>query len=107
MINTLQNNTNNKYRYSYENTSAYCYPNTTVLINKLNITNEFDLFNVERELVSFRTLELKFFPIKGNLDFQHLKDIHKHLFTDIYFWSGKSRTIDIAKKSFLHCSTYR
>lgn len=49
----------NKYKYSYERTVDYCYKDTDVLINKLNITNEEDLFNAERELVSLRVYELK------------------------------------------------
>lgn len=37
-------------------------------------------------------------PIKGNLDFEHLKAIHKYLFQDLYDWAGKTRTCNIAKK---------
>ena len=47
-----------KYKYTYEKTANYCYEGTDTLINKLNITNDKDLFNAERELVSFRTYEL-------------------------------------------------
>ena len=46
---------NNKYKYTYEITSNYCYKDSDVLINKLNITNDEDSFNAERELVSLRT----------------------------------------------------
>lgn len=45
----------NKYKYSYELTPDYCYKNTGILINKLNIRNDNDLYNAERELVLFRT----------------------------------------------------
>lgn len=44
-----------KYRYTYEKTANYCYKNSNVLINKLNITNEKDLYNAERDLVTIRT----------------------------------------------------
>ncbi|MGN0482920.1 MAG: hypothetical protein ACI4HI_05135, partial [Lachnospiraceae bacterium] len=27
--------------------------------------------------------------------FKHLCSIHKHLFSDVYFWAGKTRTVDI------------
>ena len=47
-----------KYKYTYEKTADYCYKDTDVLINKLNITNDEDLFNAERKLVSLRTYEL-------------------------------------------------
>ena len=76
----------NKYKYIYEKTANYCYKGTDVLINKLNITNDEDLFNAERELVSLRTFELNEKPLKGNFDFKYLKDIHKYLFQDVYRW---------------------
>ena len=34
-----------KYKYTYEKTADYCYKDTDVLINKLNITNDEDLYN--------------------------------------------------------------
>lgn len=74
----------NRYKYTYEITADYCYKDTDVLINKLNITNEEDLFNAERELVSLRTYELNESPLKGDFDFKYLKRIHKYLFQDIY-----------------------
>ena len=63
-----------KYKYTYEKTANYCYEGTDTLINKLNITNDKDLFNAERELVSFRTYELNEKPLKGNFDFDYLKN---------------------------------
>ena len=63
----------NKYKYTYEKTADYCYKGTDVLINKLNITNDEDLFNAERELVSLRTYELNEKPLKGNFDFKYFK----------------------------------
>lgn len=69
-----------KYKYTYEKTANYCYEGADTLINKLNITNDKDLFNAERELVSFRTYELNEKPLKGNFDFDYLKK-----FINIYF----------------------
>lgn len=94
----------NKYKYTYEKTSDYCYKGTYVLINKLNITDENDLFDAERELVSFRTYELSEKPLKGNFDFKYLKDIHKYLFQDVYRWAGDIRNCNIAKQD-LFCLT--
>lgn len=94
----------NKYKYTYEKTDDYCYKDTDVLINKLNITNDEDLFNAERELVSLRTYELNDKPLKGNFDFKYLKDIHKYLFQDIYRWAGDIRNCNIAKQD-LFCLT--
>ncbi len=94
----------NKYKYTYEITADYCYKETDVLINKLNITNDEDLFNAERELVSLRTYELNETPLKGNFDFKYLKDIHKYLFQDVYRWAGDIRNCNIAKQD-LFCLT--
>lgn len=94
----------NKYKYSYERTVDYCYKDTDVLINKINITNEEDLFNAERELVSLRVYELNEKPLRGNFDFQYLKSIHKYLFQDVYRWAGDIRNCNIAKQD-LFCLT--
>lgn len=94
----------NKYKYTYEKTADYCYKDTDVLINKLNITNDEDLFNAERELVSLRTYELNEKPLKGYFDFKYLKDIHKYLFQDVYRWAGDIRNCNIAKQD-LFCLT--
>ena len=53
---------------------TYCYPNSDVLINKLNIRNQADLFEAEKELTYIRLKELQDHPIKGKFDFKHLKD---------------------------------
>ena len=86
-----------KYKYFYENDASYCYPNTNILKNKLNIKDDKILFEKERQLVSLRTAEILENPVKGNFDFEHLKNIHRHLFQDIFEWAGKIRMVDIAK----------
>ncbi len=62
-----------KYKYVYEDTSDYCYPNTDILINKLNINDDNDLYLAEQELVGLRIKEIVLTPVKGNFDFRHLK----------------------------------
>lgn len=96
----------NKYKYTYERTANYCYKGTDVLINKLNITNDEDLFNAERELVSLRTYELNEKPLKGNFDFKYLKDIHNYLFQDVYRWAGDIRNCNIAKQDLFCLGEY-
>ncbi|MCL2052211.1 MAG: Fic family protein [Lachnospiraceae bacterium] len=90
----------NKYSYSYERTADYCYPDSDVLINKLNIKDSKELFIAEREFVSYRVALLLDKPMKGNFDFKHLKAIHKHLFQDVFHWAGKSRKCNIAKTNW-------
>lgn len=77
--------------------SKYCYPNTNVLKNKLNITDQTILTKAEMELTLIRLRELENKPINGKFDFEHLKKIHKYIFQDIYDWAGKPRTVDIGK----------
>lgn len=88
---------NNDYSYSFDNDLKYCYPNSSVLKNKLNITNEHDLSVAEREISSLRMMELEKEPIKGKLDFNHLKEIHYNIFKEIYEWAGQVRTVNISK----------
>ena len=95
---------NSKYKYTYERTADYCYKGTDTLINKLNITNDEDLYNAERELVSFRVSAFNDNPLKGNFDFEYLKSIHKYLFQDVYRWAGDIRNCNIAKQD-LFCLT--
>ncbi|EMV9620663.1 cell filamentation protein Fic, partial [Campylobacter coli] len=59
--------------------------------NKLGIKDE-KLFDKEsRFYTGLRERELTLNPIKGNFDYQHLKNIHKHIFQDVFHWAGKDR----------------
>ncbi len=75
----------------------YCYPDSDVLINKLDIRDWDKLHNFERRLTMLRIAELLDHPITGNFNMQHLQEIHRYIFQDIYEWAGKIRTVDIAK----------
>lgn len=75
----------------------YCYPDSDVLKNKLNIKDENLLFEAEIELTSIRLKELQTTPINGKFDFKHLKEIHRYIFQDLYEWAGKERTVEIGK----------
>lgn len=85
------------YQYDYEWDSEYCYPNSTVLINKLNIQDANALSVAEREITSLRLALAKATPIKGRFDFAHLRKLHQFIFGDIYEWAGESRRVNIAK----------
>lgn len=85
------------YSYSYEWDQEYCYPNSNVLINKLNIQDADALHIAEREITSLRLAAAKMQPIKGKFDMRHLQKIHGYLFGDIYGWAGKLRHVNIAK----------
>ena len=50
------------YSYSYEWDREYCYPNSDVLINKLNIMDAGALSVAEREITSLRLAAAKARP---------------------------------------------
>ncbi|MBL4571602.1 MAG: Fic family protein [Gammaproteobacteria bacterium] len=77
----------------------YLIPGTQTLRNKLNITDPNLLQEAEQDLSSARDMEIARYPVPGNFDYQHLKDIHKKLFGDVYPWAGEPRTVDIHKAS--------
>jgi cell filamentation protein len=95
-----------KYKYSYEKENSYCYPDTSILKNKLNIKKDEDLYNAERDIVNIRAAELYNKPISGDFDFKYMKSIHKYLFQDIYEWAGENRTVDIAKSNLFCLARY-
>lgn len=75
----------------------YCYPNSRVLKNKMDIRDAEGLREMERRFVKSREIELLESPIDGKFDFKHLRRIHGYLFQDVYEWAGEVRTVDIAK----------
>lgn len=71
-----------------------CYPGTSVLRNLLDITDPQDLEEAELAFFLIRAEE----PMPaGNLDFEHYRAIHRHLFQDVYPWAGAVRNIRIGK----------
>jgi cell filamentation protein len=100
----------NKYYYEFERVNAYCYPDSFVLRNKLNIQDGVILNALERELTSTRIQQALEFPVKGKFDLKHLCAIHEFIFSDIYDWAGELRTVNIAKGNqfcnYLHLETY-
>lgn len=79
----------------------YVYPGTTVLRNKLSITDGPALAQREGELIFARTLQLGKRPVKGRFDLAHLRAIHRRLFQDVYSWAGEIRTVAISKGNTL------
>jgi len=78
-----------------KNKDPYTYPGTSVLINKFDIRDKTKLDRIETKFSAVRLTTVK--DVSGKFDYQHLKDIHKHLFKDIYDFAGKPRTIGISK----------
>ncbi|MGH6680533.1 MAG: Fic/DOC family protein [Bradyrhizobium sp.] len=78
----------------------YCYPGTTVLKNKLDLREAEELAAFEAEVSDTRADEKL---QAGDLDFEHFKAIHRHLFQDVYDWAGEVRSVRISKDSSMFC----
>ena len=85
------------YFYEDEQDAKYCYPGTNVLKNELDIRDLDTLHEAERDYSAVRQAELVGQGVTGDFSFKHLCSIHKHLFSDVYSWAGKTRTVDISK----------
>jgi cell filamentation protein len=86
-----------KYEVYAVAASLYCYLDSNVLRNKLNIRDMVQLRSIEADISVVRQTELMENPIKGRFTSNHLCGIHRHLLGDIYSFAGKLRHEDIAK----------
>ena len=75
----------------------YLYPNRETLINFFNETDETIFNSIEADYTSLRIKEILDNPVPGEFNFQHLCNIHRYIFQDIYEWAGKIRIINIEK----------
>ncbi len=89
--------------YSIDSINEDCYPNTTVLRNKFGILNEEELSQVEALISTVKIAQLEETPITGSFDFKHYCDIHYYIFSELFDWAGKVRTVDISKKGTNFC----
>ena len=88
-------------KYGIANDPA-CYPDSSVLINKLGIHDAEELDEVEKTLTESRAA--LFEPDFTAFDLPSLQAIHYHLFQDFYAWAGELRTVDISKGNTRFCS---
>ena len=77
--------------------SIYCYPDSNVLKNKLNIRDLRELKEVEEKFVAIKQLVLLQKPIPGRFTINHLLRIHRFLFEDVYPFAGHIRREQISK----------
>lgn len=80
--------------------SIYCYKNTNVLVNKLEIKDFSRLMKIENRIAVVKAFELRQRGITGNFDKKHIIEIHKFMFEDIYYFAGAFRNENIAKDDF-------
>jgi len=85
--------------------STYCYPGTDILRNKLDIHDQAELSSAETSIVFMKMVDLRKNPVDGCFDSNHLREIHRRLFTDVYDWAGEFRTVEISKGiPFCYCA---
>ena len=84
--------------YSITSSNDGCYPDTTVLINKLGLKNQEALDNVESVAVALHSTEIESESSNAPFTFDFYCGLHKRLFGDLYDWAGELRTIDFSKK---------
>ncbi len=93
--------------YSLEPLQDGCYEGTTVLINKFGIKDDARLDIIERDitsaLIAKAYIEIPF----ESVDFDFYKKLHYYVFSDIYEWAGKVRSVDISKKGTRFCPSVR
>lgn len=77
----------------------YVYPNSHILKNKLGIKDKDELIQVESQIIIAKLIDID--PLAQRVDFfdvSGIREIHRHLFEDIYEWAGEFRTINIFKE---------
>jgi cell filamentation protein len=85
---------------AFEGQDPYCYEGTTVLRNLLDIHDAATLEAFELEMSTLRAAE----PLpEGAFNSDHYKQVHHHLFQDVYAWAGVPRTIQTSKGGNLFC----
>lgn len=75
----------------------YCYPNSNVLRNRLDLQNAEDLAAFEAVVVAARTAQVIHNDDTFEFSFAFLKELHRHLFQDVYIWAGETRKVHISK----------
>ena len=89
--------------YKIEGCQWNCYPDTTVLINKLDIRDQKELDALEKQITLLRGIQAEQETEFVNVDFEFYKSLHRTLFGDLYDWAGCLRTINISKKGTVFC----
>lgn len=83
------------YKYIDPN-NQYTYPDSTVLVNKQNITNIEEAYRNEHLFVTRRLADLRLEPIHV-YSMSDILAIHNYLFQDVYAWAGQYRKVNISK----------
>lgn len=86
----------------------YCYPNSDVLVNLLNIVDADELAEAEAAFTAYRYRHYQStVRTLADFNFAHFKFLHYYLFQDLYAWAGQVRNVDIAKGDTRFCTMRR
>ncbi|MFT4021353.1 MAG: putative adenosine monophosphate-protein transferase Fic [Acinetobacter sp.] len=89
-------------KYSASGDQLYCYPDTNILKNKLNIKNQKLLSQAEKDFSELAISQIEY--TNPPYDLNYLKSIHFQLFSDVYVWAGELRQVDISKGDTRFCT---
>lgn len=87
----------------------YCYPGSDTLVNLLGIRDQDLLTEAEAEFTAerYRTYQSSSDLSLQDFSLSHLKQLHHHLFQDLYSWAGELRDVDISKGDTRFCTWSR
>lgn len=82
---------------------CYCYDESNVLVNLLDIRDYLELDRIEHDIVAAKIIRFQKTNIPGSFDFDYFLSIHKYLFDRVYEWAGKIRNVNITKGDTHFC----
>jgi len=97
----MQDDTDRYSQYDITDNDPYFIDGTQCLKNRLGITNTAELNAAEQELTKITLAELAKDPVNPTFNLQHLQEIHRCIFDDIYPFAGKTRQVEIGKNQHL------
>lgn len=75
----------------------YLYDDVDVLRNLLDIKDDKQLETAESNITYIKLLDIDRLAENSDFDVEYLKHLHHYIFSDIYEWAGKFRTIPMLK----------
>ena len=77
----------------------YCYKGTNVLRNLQDIHDKDILDELERESTNTKIVSLELRPeqIVNDISIEHINELHRFLFGNLYEWAGQYRVVDLYK----------
>lgn len=83
--------------YDLDENDPYLINGSTCLINLLGLTDTASLADAEAEFTLVRLAGLRSSPVVPSFSLEHLRQIHRRLFGDIYPFAGEIRRAEIGK----------